>query len=142
MRPHVIELASEGIEASLLRPQSRSSIARNPLFESAVHPLVDAVLLRTAWVDADRNDPQLDPPPRQLRQTTQGDAAAERRSAVGDHLSRQAMFTEDPLEGLPSRFHVRRAHRPGVEHVTAEGISHGQRIAERPIEQSKLTFEI
>ena len=64
MRAHVIELGREEIETSLLRAQIRLRIFVNPVLERSVHPFMSAVLLGMAWLDADRSDPQLDPPAR------------------------------------------------------------------------------
>ena len=64
MGTHVVELAEKDIEASLLRAQIRLWMLADPILECSVHPFVNAVLLGMAWLDANRSDPQLDPPAR------------------------------------------------------------------------------
>ena len=64
MRAHVVELADKDIEASLLRALIRLWMLADPILERSVHPFVNAILLGMAWLDANRSDPQLDPPAR------------------------------------------------------------------------------
>ena len=66
MRPFVIELADEGIEAFLLL---QAIGARRPgcfLLESEVHAFMAAILLRMAGLDAFDGDAEPEPPDREL----------------------------------------------------------------------------
>src|SRR5437899_6302204 len=122
MRTNVVELGPKGIEASLLASQVRSLVPPNPVLERSMHPLVNPVLIRSAWLDPDRDDPELDPPSRKLRQPAQRHGAAEWSAVVGDQLPRYSMLAEDSFEDGLGRLHVRRRHRFDGQHVTAAGI--------------------
>src|SRR5438270_14073380 len=98
MRAHVVELVSEDLEASLLRAQVRLGIFVNPVLKRAVHPFVSAILLGLAWLDPDRSDPQLDPPAREVCQSSQRARAAEGRPVVADQLARHATLAEHLLD--------------------------------------------
>ena len=64
MGAHVVELAEKAIEASLLRVLIPLWMLADPILERSVHPFVNAILLGMARLDANRSDPQLDPPAR------------------------------------------------------------------------------
>src|SRR5436309_672608 len=107
MRTNIVELGLKGIEASLLASQVRLFVPPNPILERSMHPLMNAVLVRSAWLDSDRNDPQLDPPARKPRQPAERAGTAEWSAVVGDQLSGHSMLAKDSLEGGLGRRHVR-----------------------------------
>src|SRR5262245_66326112 len=61
MRAELVERVHEGVESFLLLQKTVSRRPCGVLFESAVHPLVSAVLLRLAGLDAFRDNPELEP---------------------------------------------------------------------------------
>src|SRR6185369_12848270 len=71
MRPDVVELLLERVEASLMTAQVFPRISDDPVLERSMHSLVNTVLVGTTRMNAHRRDSELDPPPRQLRQTAQ-----------------------------------------------------------------------
>src|SRR5688572_19156032 len=99
----VVELLQERIVATLLCQQIL--LGRHCILQSAMHALMTSVLGRPAWLDSLWFDAQLDPPLRQLADTTQNQRG-ERGSVVGaDHL-RQPKLPKDPLKPglhLPER---------------------------------------
>jgi hypothetical protein len=62
VRPLVVELADEGIEARLLLQAVHAGRPGGFLFQRQVHALMTAVLLRMAGLDALDGDAQAQPP--------------------------------------------------------------------------------
>src|SRR5438477_10026810 len=118
MRTNIVELGLKCIEASLLASQIRSFVAPNPILERSMHPLVNRVLIRSTWLNADRHDPQLDPPSRKLREPAERDGATEWSAAVGDQLPGHSVLAKDSFQGGLGRLHVRGGHRLERRHVT------------------------
>ena len=99
MRPDVVELVDEGVEALLLLEQVRSRRTGRLELERAVHPLVPAILLGMGRPDALELDPEPQPKTESLVSPARpvdanGTPLSERMTA------RQAMRAEDLLAGL------------------------------------------
>ncbi len=96
VRPLLIELAHEGIEAILLLQAVESRRPGRFLFEGEVHALMAAILLRMARLDAfDRNAE----PHRQLREIEQSVGTGKGHAVVGADSKRQPALAEQPLKG-------------------------------------------
>ena len=63
-----------------------------------MHPLVSAVLLRIAWLDAFDANPEAQPPDRELAQTEDGIGAGEGKTVVGADRLRQAKVLKSPFK--------------------------------------------
>lgn len=72
MGPLLVELFSELIKLLLLQLHIASRRVRGLLFQGAMHPLMDPILLRLSWFNELRVDPQHYEPHRQPREPSQG----------------------------------------------------------------------
>src|SRR6266850_4300049 len=108
MRTDVVELRAESVEATLLRSHVRFRRLDRMLFERPVHPLVNAVLLRPARLNAGLLDAELDPHLRELGQPAQRARRTEGIAVVGDDLLGESPLSEHPLEDPHRRCHSRR----------------------------------
>src|SRR5215475_7440135 len=99
MWPLGVELADELIEACLLLEAVSTGRARGFFFQSQVHALVTAVLLRVTRLDAFDGDAQAQPPDRQLGEVEQRVRASKWNTVVGADGGRQAALEKQLLEG-------------------------------------------
>src|SRR5262245_60418507 len=97
VRPLIVELLSEGIEAPLLGGEIPRCRPRRLRFEGAVHPLVPSVLVRPSRLDKLRHDSQPNPPRGELRQPPEG-LRGERHAVVRPDPFRQTILLEHPRE--------------------------------------------
>ena len=82
VRPDLVEVSSEGIEAALLSTPVAGRRYRGLGLEVFVHAFVTAVLVRGGGLDEVGQNAELDPPDGQARETTQG-RGREGRTVVG-----------------------------------------------------------
>src|SRR5271170_1163867 len=97
MRPLLVELGAELIEAPLLRRRTGGGRVGALGLERAMHPFMPSVLLRLARLDPLGHNPELDPPYRQPAQAA-GAHRGERRAVVRAHRAGQAVLPEHPLQ--------------------------------------------
>src|ERR1043165_6711614 len=114
----------------------------DPILEGSVHPFVNAILLGMAWLDANRSDPQLDPPARKLRDSSERECAAERRPVVADHLTRNAKLPEHPFKTDLCSGYGRACHGVDGEYISAERVGDRQRIAKRFVAHPEVPFVV
>src|SRR6266849_1973006 len=141
MRPFVIELVTEVIEALLLMGQGGGRRIRGFGLERLVHPLMAAVLLGLARLDALRPDAQLDPPdpePAKPARTERGEGGA----IIGADRARQAVLAKHPLQLRAAAVIVRMRQDLRAQQVAAEGVAHGERITARVITGAEPALKI
>src|SRR6266581_2647748 len=97
MGPLVIELRAEDVEAALLRRETARGRPGRLRFQRAMHPFMPAVLIRAPGLDELRQDPEADPPRRELRQARQR-GGGERHAVVAANPPRQPILMEQPRE--------------------------------------------
>src|SRR5207245_1924202 len=97
MGPLVIELLAEDVEAALLRRETARGRPGRLRFQLAMHPFMPAVLIRAPGLDELRQDPEADPPRRELRQARQR-GGGERHAVVAANPPRQPILVEQPRE--------------------------------------------
>src|SRR6266851_912031 len=140
MRPLVIELVAEVIEALLLGSERGGRRLGGFCREGLVHAFMPPVLLGLARHDAHWRNAQLDPPHRQSAQAA-GRQRGKRRTIIGEQYLRQAALAKEPLECAPAAFIVGRG-RAAAQQVTAEGVGHGQGITGRAIAGAEPALEV
>jgi hypothetical protein len=72
MRPDMVEVIAEGVEALLLRGTIASRRDRGIGLEITVHTFVTPVLLRRSGLDEIRQDPESDPPDAESTESSEG----------------------------------------------------------------------
>ena len=120
MRPLLVILLDEGVEARLLL---QSTFAAAGLVASCLqremHPLMPAVLLRMAGLDALDLNPETEPPDRQFAEPVDRMGGRERHAVVGPDHPRQPKFLEGALEHREGEFLLRR--RAGLHRSAGSG---------------------
>src|SRR5689334_14529833 len=99
MRPFVIELGHEFIEAGLLL---KAVCACGPgclFLQGQMHPLMASILLRMAGLDALDLDAEPQPPDGELRKVEEPVGAGEGDAVVGADCARQATLAKELLKG-------------------------------------------
>lgn len=137
----LVELDSEGVEATLLRRQVGGRRSRRLGLERAVHTLVAPVLLRFSGLDELGQDAQAHPPRRQARQPCEADRC-KGWAVVGADSLRQPKLPEDTSE---HRLGI--LHRCGGQSLTAEqeaavSVGDGQGIAVDPVAGAEVPLEV
>src|SRR5216684_5218393 len=129
MRPLVIELVAEVIEALLLGSERGGRRLGGFCLEGLVHAFMPPVLLGLARHNAHWGDAQLDPPHRQPAQAA-GGQRGERRTIIGEQHLRQAALAKEPLKCAPAACIVGR-DRTAAQQVTlkASGTGSGEQGA-------------
>ena len=141
VRPLVVVLAPERIEAALLRRHRRAGWERGLLLEGEMKPLVAAVLLRLAHVDVLGPDAELDQPGAQLAQWP-GAHRAERRSVVAAEVLGQAVGPEGPLEGALDGYERRMGQGAAAQRRPTESVCHRQRVTPGPVADAEVALEV
>src|SRR3954470_9067140 len=98
MRPLVIELLHERIEARLLLEDVRARRARRLVLEREVQPLMPAVLLGMARCNPLEADAEAEPPHRQLAEPVQRMRGGEGYAVVRADCFREPIFLKRALE--------------------------------------------
>src|SRR5205823_821469 len=119
VRPLVVEFLAEDIEAPLLSGEAARRGACGLRLQRAMHALMPAVLRWPAGLDELRQDPQADPPGRELRQARQG-GGGERHAVVGTNPLRQPVLLEQAREDRLGLVAGRRAERLAAQEKAAE----------------------
>ncbi len=99
MRPFLVELLREIVEPGLLLETVHARRPGGLLLEREMHPLVAAVLLGMAGLDAFDGDSQSEPPDGKLREVEQAIGVGEGDAIVGADRRGQAALLEEVLEG-------------------------------------------
>lgn len=138
VRPVVVVLGLEGMEAALLRRRVALWRPGRLGLERAVHALMASVLLGMGGLDDLGVDARADPPDRQPRQ------AAERRRGEGDAVVgaedlRQAVLVEEPGEDRFRRPVGGGAQSLVAEQVATEAVHDRERVAVDPVARPELT---
>src|SRR5512140_478336 len=91
----LVVLLSKRFELLLLILKVAARGVSGALLQRAVHPFMDAILLRVTWLDELGVDAQLDPPHRQVRQSAQC-VGGERDAVVGANTAGKPESAEKP----------------------------------------------
>ena len=124
----------------LLPPGPCRRIRRFPL-QRLMQPFPTSVLLRLAGVNPLRDDPQLQPPYRQPRQSAHGQRR-QRWPLVGAQRSRQSILAESRF---PHCFHLplaRARQQLTAQQATAASSAQRQRLAALPVGGQKPALEV
>ena len=142
MRALLVVLATKRPEATLLRGPTRRRRPRGSSLERPMHPLVPAVLRRTAGLRALRHDPQANPPDRQPRQAARPSSG--RRTGRRYHCGcgAAAQIPGTPPRAPRASGRSPSAQRPTRQQIPTAPVHHRQGIAPRPIAGAKLALEI
>src|SRR4051812_39071029 len=105
-----------------------------------MHPLVPAVLLWVAGLDALEANAEPNPLHRELRQAARG-TRCERTTIVGTNGRRQPELSECGLEDAGGGRSLRRRERLAAKQVAAERVGDRKRVA-APIVDGKVTLEV
>ena len=132
---------TKGVKGSLLTALGRSGRRGGLCLQRAVQPLQASVLLRVTRFDPFRDDPQLDPPYRQRRQTSKT-YAGEGRSVVGPDGPGQSVLSKGSLQH-PARQRAVGLLQPITDQqVPRCGILHRQRVYADSVLGAEPTLEV
>src|SRR6266540_2585622 len=137
----LVVLATESVEASLLRRKVGLRRAGRLFLESAMHPFMTGVLLGMGRLDQNGQDAQPDPPDRQGREPSDGDGG-KGSSVIRANRQGKAVFPEQPLEGLLALLRRARAQSLTTQEVSAQRVGSRQRVAVTGVPGSELTLEV
>ena len=132
---------NERLEGSLLLQPVGLGRPGCPRLQRPVKPLQPPVLFRMSRLDTLWEDPQLDPPHGQGRQSPQSHAG-KGRAVVGADGPGKAVLPEGPLQ---NRVHLRppRLAQPVArQEIPGGGVLHGKGIDSQPIPRAKPALEV
>src|SRR6266404_1850607 len=141
VRPVVVEVVAEAVEADLLLGQARRRRTRCLGLERAMHALMPAVLLRLARINPLQPDAELDPVRRQPRQPASAVGERERAAVVGADGVRQAEFAESLVDRGQHRLD-RLRHDAAFDQESAEAVAQRQRIAALAVGRTEPALEV
>src|SRR6185295_9723561 len=141
VRPFVVELLAETVEALLLLLEGLLRWAGGLSFERPVHSLVCAVLLRMARHDPLDADADADPPERKPGESAQA-RRAERTAVIRENGPGKAVLAEDALEHLAGVLVLGREEGVAGENVAADVVDDGERIAVAVVAEEELAFVV
>lgn len=141
MGPLVIVDPPEPIEGPLLGPHRFLGRTGGPGLQRTVHPFVASVLLRLAGLDPLRDDPQLDPPDRELRDPLER-VGGKGPSVVRADPVREPVALEESLEPADRQVLGGAPEALAVEKKSAVPVLYRERIADPSVPGSKLALEV
>src|SRR5436190_1096060 len=140
MRPLLVVMPPERIEAPLLCSRIRCRRPRGLLLERAMHAFVPAILLRRGRMDEVRLYAELEPPCRQAGQTARS-ARAEWRSVIAADRKRQPI-TPKSRRKCRLRACDRGGHDPNVDQKSTVAVGQRQWIDAPMVCRAKPALEI
>src|SRR6185503_13355755 len=141
VRSLVVVDLEEALELSLLRGEVLCRRLGRVVLERLVHPFVSPVLGRLAWLDADRMDPQTDPPHGEPRQATDA-LTSERNAVVAEDLQGQTVFAEPLGEDSLNPYVFCGFQSTAAEQIATLPVAQRQRKAVPPVPCLELAFEV
>src|SRR5258707_632006 len=136
VRPMVVEIIAETVEAGLLLGRRGGGRARGLRLERGMHALVTAILLRRAGLDALQTNAQLDPMPRKPSQTAGTGARGKRGAVVAAHRARQTKLAEGLLDHRLHRLD-RLRNNTAFDQKAAVGVADRQWIPAFPVNRAE-----
>ncbi len=127
MRPFIVELLDERVEAGLLLQAVHAGRTGRLLLQGQVHALVAAVLLGMAGLDALDLDAPAQPPDGELGEAEEAVGAGEENAIIGADGAGEAALTQ-PTEGGDRRVLSGRFQRL-AEQQEARGVANSARFA-------------
>jgi hypothetical protein len=125
VRPLVVELGSERIEAALLGGSVASGGSCGLSLQRPMHAFVTAVLLGMGGLDQLGTDPQADPPDREAREAADGGGCGKGDAVVGANDLRQAVLTKEALKVLLGCDGLNRELRAAGQKIAAVAVGDG-----------------
>ena len=142
MGPFVVVAREEGIEAGLLVEEVGGRGPGGFGLQGQMHPLVAAVLLGVARLDAFDGDAEPSPPHRQPAQPIEGVRAGEGNAIVGSDGPRQAKVLEGPFKHDEGIAFLGGGERVTGDEVAAREVGDGQRIAVAAVAEHELALVV
>src|SRR5439155_1453803 len=142
MRALLVVALDEGIEARLLLEHVRLGRPRRLSLQREMHPLVPAVLLGLARLDALDANAEPQPPHRQFAQPVERMPRRKGHPVVGANRTWEPEVLERPLEDGKRKLLLRRRQRLAGQQVAAREVGDGERIAVLPIAELELAFVV
>src|SRR6266508_2210599 len=137
----LVVLATESVEASLLRRKVGLRRAGRLFLKSAMHPFMTGVLLWMGRLDQNGQDAQPDPPDRQGREPSDGDGG-KGSAVIRANSQGKTVFPEQSLEDRLALLRRARAQRLTTQKVSAQTVGSRQRVAVTGVPGSELTLEV
>src|SRR5690606_19481055 len=141
MRPLLVELFPEGIEASLLGCEGRLGRSRALRLKRSVHPFVTAILVGPRGLNALMLDAQLHPPDAKLAEAAEA-MTHERSAVVGGDRPRQSIATKGLRQRPLGSDQRGRRLRFTQQQKSARRVADGERIAIDSLQEPELTLII
>src|SRR5476651_1981643 len=141
MRPFMVVIVNELIEASLLPIECRVRRSRGLRFERSMHSLVSAILFGMTGNDAFDSDPQTDPRQREPGKPRQA-WRSKRTAVVRENRSGQAVRSEYAFEGASRVALFGRTERVARQNEARDMIDDGQRVAVTVVAETKLPLVV
>ena len=141
MRALVIEHVAKVIESALLCAKGCRRRFCRVLLQCAMHPLMAAVLLRSACLNALMHDPELHPAERKLRKSHEP-RARERRAVVGPDSSWHSVLSHSCFTDRSNLTKVYARDYLATNQITAMRVGDGERIASLAVTRHEVAFEI
>src|SRR5437667_4221101 len=107
-----------------------------------MHPLMPAILLRMAGLDALDLDPETEPPDGEFAEAVDRMGGRERHAVVGPNSPRQPKFLEGALEHREGEFLLRRREGFTGQQVAAGEVGDGQRVTVLAITDHDFAFVV
>src|SRR4029079_3864419 len=142
MRPLDIVFSPEAIQSSLLLRECRDRRPGRLVFQSFVHPLVFAVLLRMSCSNALGATAQLKPPDRESRQPADRLRTGERNSVVGPHYAGNSKLLEVTSEGDLHGNERSGTECSGPDPITTRHILNRERVTVASAREPELSFAV
>jgi len=141
MRAQLVIHGEEAVAPFLLSLGTGCRRVHDLLLEGKVESFVSSVLLRMSWLDALGHNPQLDPPHREVRQSS-STYGGKGGTIVGADSQRQAVLPENTLKHGMHMGIIRLGEDLAAKKHASTGIADGQGIAACPVTGANPTLEI
>jgi len=141
MRSQMIVLLHKAINGLLLFSRIRRRRLGYSLLKASMHTFVPSILLRVAWGNAFRDNPQECPPYGKSRKTSQG-PTGKRHPVICANSPRKPVFPEYLLKDITNLSHRRLDHCLAAQKIPTRTIQNRQRIYTLTIPCSKPPLEI
>jgi hypothetical protein len=101
-----------------------------------------AVLLGLTGLDKIGSDPEIEPPRRELGESSDRDGGRERSPVVGSDSVGEAVAPEEPKKRGFAALQGRGGESPAIQKEPAVGVLHGEGVAELSVARPELTLEV
>src|SRR5438128_2289397 len=142
MRTLVVVLRTKRVERALLPSHRPARRRTGSLLQCSVHPLMAPVLLRLSKIDPLELDAELEPPRRELGESSGCVRRRERLTVVRPDRLRQTVPLEELDEHTANVLESWLVEANTRQKVPRRRVHHSQRVTEPPVTHRELAFEV